>query len=329
MNNSEPYNNLLRTFNTVCQSVIGQEDVIKSIFIGLLVKGHVLLEGLPGTAKTRSIQTLAHAVNAQLGRIQFTPDLLPSDVTGSEVYREVDGKPSITFEPGPIFNQLVLADEINRAPAKVQAALLEAMAERTVTVSGETHQLPALFLVLATQNPLDQEGTYPLPEAQLDRFLLKVNIDFPSKEAELAIIRLVRDEELHGQFSDKTASDEQTSVEDILNAQKEVSQVAISPLMEEYIVNLTYATRDGESYANAHFPKWLAVGVSPRASIALDKCARAHAWLDNRDYVEPDDIRAVAVSVLGHRLTLSHDAMYEQVTPAMVVEDLLANVAIG
>ena len=328
MNNSAPYNNLLRTFETVCKSVIGQEDVIKSIFIGLLVKGHVLLEGLPGTAKTRSIQTLAHAVNAQLGRIQFTPDLLPSDVTGSEVYREVDGKPSITFEAGPIFNQLVLADEINRAPAKVQAALLEAMAERTVTVSGETHQLPELFLVLATQNPLDQEGTYPLPEAQLDRFLLKVNIDFPSKQAELAIIRLVRHEELHGQFS-KSSDSQQTTVEDILNAQKEVSNVSISPLMEEYIVNLTYATRDGESYSNAHFPKWLEVGVSPRASIALDKCARAHAWLDDRDYVEPDDIRAVAVSVLGHRLTLSHEAMYEQVTPAMVVDDLLANVAIG
>jgi len=328
MNNSEPYNNLLRTFATVCQSVIGREEVIKSIFIGLLVKGHVLLEGLPGTAKTRSIQTLANAVNAQLGRIQFTPDLLPSDVTGSEVYREVDGKPSITFEAGPIFNQLVLADEINRAPAKVQAALLEAMAERTVTVSGVTHQLPALFLVLATQNPLDQEGTYPLPEAQLDRFLLKVNIDFPSKQAELDIIRLVRHEELHGQFSNRIDS-EQTTVEDILNAQKEVSKVAISPLMEEYIVNLTYATRDGERYHNAHFPKWLEVGVSPRASIALDKCARAHAWLDNRDYVEPDDIRAVAVSVLAHRLTLSHEAMYEQVTPAMVVTDLLANVAIG
>jgi len=328
MNNSEPYNNLLSTFETVCKSVIGQEDVIKSIFIGLLVKGHILLEGLPGTAKTRSIQTLAHAVNAQLGRIQFTPDLLPSDVTGSEVYREVDGKPSITFEAGPIFNQLVLADEINRAPAKVQAALLEAMAERTVTVSGETHQLPELFLVLATQNPLDQEGTYPLPEAQLDRFLLKINIDFPSKQAELDIIRLVRHEELHGQFSSDTTT-QQTTVEDILNAQKEVSQVAISPLMEEYIVNLTYATRDGESYSNAHFPKWLEVGVSPRASIALDKCARAHAWLDNRDYVEPDDIRAVAASVLGHRLTLSHEAMYEQVTPAMVVADLLANVAIG
>lgn len=328
MNNSEAYTNLLRTFETVCKSVIGQEEVIKSIFIGLLVKGHVLLEGLPGTAKTRSIQTLANAVNAQLGRIQFTPDLLPSDVTGSEVYREVDGKPSITFEAGPIFNQLVLADEINRAPAKVQAALLEAMAERTVTVSGETHQLPALFMVLATQNPLDQEGTYPLPEAQLDRFLLKVNIDFPSKQAELDIIRLVRHEELHGQFFSNDAT-EQTSVDDILNAQTAVSKVAISPLMEEYIVNLTYATRDGASYSNAHFPKWLAVGVSPRASIALDKCARAHAWLDNRDYVEPDDVRAVAASVLGHRLTLSHEAMYEQVTPAMVVDDLLANVAIG
>lgn len=328
MSNSEPYNNLQRTYQSVCRSVIGQEEVIKSIFIGLLVKGHVLLEGLPGTAKTRSIQTLAKAINAQLGRVQFTPDLLPSDVTGSEVYREVNGKPSITFEEGPIFNQLVLADEVNRAPAKVQAALLEAMAERTVTVAGQTHKLPELFLVLATQNPLDQEGTYPLPEAQLDRFLLKVNVEFPSKEAELDIIRLVRSEEYQTQCTDESNS-LHASVEDVLMAQKEVSQVRIAPTMEQYIVNLTTATRYGEEYPNATFPKWLEVGVSPRASIALDKCARAHAWLDNRDYVEPDDIRAVAHSVLGHRLTLNHEAMYEQVTPDMVVDDLLKHVSIG
>lgn len=328
MSNSEPYSNLQRTYQSVCRSVIGQEEVIKSIFIGLLVKGHVLLEGLPGTAKTRSIQTLAKAINAQLGRVQFTPDLLPSDVTGSEVYREVNGKPSITFEEGPIFNQLVLADEVNRAPAKVQAALLEAMAERTVTVAGKTHKLPELFLVLATQNPLDQEGTYPLPEAQLDRFLLKVNVDFPSKEAELDIIRLVRSEEYQTQCTDEFNS-LHTSVEDVLMAQKEVSQVRIAPTMEQYIVNLTTATRYGEEYPNATFPKWLEVGVSPRASIALDKCARAHAWLDNRDYVEPDDIRAVAHSVLGHRLTLNHEAMYEQVTPDMVVDDLLMHVSLG
>ncbi|ASI94848.1 AAA family ATPase [Vibrio rotiferianus] len=328
MSNSEPYNNLQRTYQSVCRSVIGQEEVIKSIFIGLLVKGHVLLEGLPGTAKTRSIQTLAKAINAQLGRVQFTPDLLPSDVTGSEVYREVNGKPSITFEEGPIFNQLVLADEVNRAPAKVQAALLEAMAERTVTVAGQTHNLPELFLVLATQNPLDQEGTYPLPEAQLDRFLLKVNVDFPSKEAELDIIRLVRSEEYQAQSSNKV-NPLHASVEDVLMAQKEVSLVRIAPTMEQYIVNLITATRYGEEYPNATFPKWLEVGVSPRASIALDKCARAHAWLDNRDYVEPDDIRAVAHSVLGHRLTLNHEAMYEQVTSDMVIDDLLTNVSIG
>ncbi|MGR2704417.1 AAA family ATPase [Vibrio campbellii] len=328
MSNSEPYNNLQRTYQSVCRSVIGQEEVIKSIFIGLLVKGHVLLEGLPGTAKTRSIQTLAKAINAQLGRVQFTPDLLPSDVTGSEVYREVNGKPSITFEEGPIFNQLVLADEVNRAPAKVQAALLEAMAERTVTVAGQTHNLPELFLVLATQNPLDQEGTYPLPEAQLDRFLLKVNVDFPSKEAELDIIRLVRSEEYQAQSSNEV-NPLHASVEDVLMAQKEVSLVRIAPTMEQYIVNLITATRYGEEYPNATFPKWLEVGVSPRASIALDKCARAHAWLDNRDYVEPDDIRAVAHSVLGHRLTLNHEAMYEQVTSDMVIDDLLTNVSIG
>lgn len=328
MSNSEPYNNLLRTYQSVCRSVIGQEEVIKSIFIGLLIKGHVLLEGLPGTAKTRSIQTLAKAINAQLGRVQFTPDLLPSDVTGSEVYREVNGKPSITFEEGPIFNQLVLADEVNRAPAKVQAALLEAMAERTVTVAGQTHKLPELFLVLATQNPLDQEGTYPLPEAQLDRFLLKVNVEFPSKEAELDIIRLVRSEEYQTECADESSS-LHASVEDVLMAQKEVSLVHIAPTMEQYIVNLTTATRYGDDYSNATFPKWLEVGVSPRASIALDKCARAHAWLDNRDYVEPDDIRAVAHSVLGHRLTLNHEAMYEQVTPDMVVDDLLKHVSIG
>ncbi|PKH04895.1 MoxR family ATPase [Moritella sp. Urea-trap-13] len=339
--------------NTVNQSVVGQDYVVKALLIGLLTRGHVLLEGLPGTAKTRSIKALADAMNADFGRVQFTPDLLPSDVTGAEIYREVDGKHSLTFQPGPIFNNLVLADEINRAPAKVQSALLEAMAENSVTSAGETRQLPSLFMVLATQNPVEQEGTYPLPEAQIDRFMLKVNVDYPDAKSELAIIDLVREEELMSISSDGDLSKDSqpkdplgslpqgisknsSSIpnlivrpEHIIVAQREVSRIYISPLIKSYVVNLVMATRGIGDYSNAQFPQWLSVGASPRASIALDRGARAHAWLAGRDYVDPDDVRAMVHLVLGHRLVLSYAAISERITTAKVIDEILEYVMIG
>ncbi|MUK63071.1 AAA domain-containing protein [Aliivibrio fischeri] len=321
------------------RSVIGQAHVVRSLVIGLLTQGHVLLEGLPGTAKTRSVKSLADNLHTSFGRIQFTPDLLPSDVTGTEVYQEQNGKPQLNFQPGPIFNSIVLADEINRAPAKVQAALLEAMAEGTITVGDRTHTLPDLFMVLATQNPVEQEGTYPLPEAQMDRFIMKVSVDYPDDDAELDIIRLVRSEEnLDKKPLDKEPSENDTILKPdtiqldpsvVMQARSELSNIDVSEISERYIVALVMATRKPERYAESNLSRWIEVGSSPRASIALDKCARAYAWLQGRDYVEPDDIRAMAHSVLGHRVTLSYDALADGVTQEQVINELLDHVVIG
>ena len=319
---------IAKLINHVNQSVVGQPHVVKSLIIGLLTNGHVLLEGLPGTAKTRSIKTLANALNASFGRIQFTPDLLPSDVTGTEVYQEVNGKPQLHFQAGPIFNSIVLADEINRAPAKVQAALLEAMAEGTITVSDTTHELPELFMVLATQNPIEQEGTYPLPEAQMDRFMMKVSVDYPDDAAEKEIIRLVRREESEqaNQLQKETVTIDPRA---ILEGRKELPSIHVSDIAENYIVALVMATRHPERYPHTQLSQWIDVGASPRASIALDKCARAHAWLENRKHVLPDDIRAVAHSVLGHRISLSYDALADGISTQDVVAILLNTVVIG
>ncbi|MUL00650.1 AAA domain-containing protein [Aliivibrio fischeri] len=316
-------------FDHVNRSVIGQPHVVKSLIIGLLTNGHVLLEGLPGTAKTRSIKTLAEALDVSFGRIQFTPDLLPSDVTGTEVYQEISGRPQLHFQAGPIFNSIVLADEINRAPAKVQAALLEAMAEGTVTISDNSHDLPELFMVLATQNPVEQEGTYPLPEAQMDRFMMKVNVDYPDDAAEKEIIRLVRNEE--EQTNDNKQSKKNVHIDPnaILTGRKELTAVHVSDIAENYIVALVMATRHPERYPHTQLEKWIEVGASPRASIALDKCARAHAWLENRMHVLPDDVRAVAHSILGHRISLSYDALADGITSKDVVQVLLNSVVIG
>ncbi|WDO00647.1 MoxR family ATPase [Aeromonas allosaccharophila] len=311
----------------VGQSVVGQSHVIRALVIGLLTNSHVLLEGLPGTAKTRSVKALAEALNASFGRIQFTPDLLPSDVTGTEMYQEHEGAHQLRFQQGPIFNSIVLADEVNRAPAKVQAALLEAMAEGTVTVGDKSHRLPELFMVLATQNPIEQEGTYPLPEAQMDRFALKVSVAYPDDEAELAIIRLVRAEERGNR--QQSAHFAPLSPELILQARAELSAMTISPLVEHYIIALVMATRHPDRYPDADLAQWLAVGVSPRASIALDKCARAYAWLQGRNHVLPDDVRAMVPSVLGHRFTLSYDALAQGVDHQQVVMALLDHVVIG
>lgn len=312
------------------KSVIGQSHVVNALVLGLLTGGHILLEGLPGTAKTRSVKALANALQTEFGRIQFTPDLLPSDVTGTELYQEVDGKHQLHFQAGPIFNNIVLADEINRAPAKVQAALLEAMAEGTITVGDKTHQLPDLFMVLATQNPIEQEGTYPLPEAQMDRFLLKVDVDYPTGAAEKDIIRLVRNEEqgVVGAKSDKEA-DLNFDLNSVFEARKEISTIEVSDLAEDYIVNLIMATRSPQDYPNSSLASWIQVGSSPRASIALDKCSRAQAWLQGRDHVTPDDIRAVVPMVLGHRFILSYDALADGVTHQQVINELLNTVTIG
>ncbi|MUI54643.1 AAA family ATPase [Aliivibrio fischeri] len=324
-----PQTAVTELFDHVNRSVIGQPHVVKSLIIGLLTNGHVLLEGLPGTAKTRSIKTLAEALDVSFGRIQFTPDLLPSDVTGTEVYQEINGKPQLHFQAGPIFNSIVLADEINRAPAKVQAALLEAMAEGTITIGDNTHDLPELFMVLATQNPVEQEGTYPLPEAQMDRFMMKVNVDYPDDAAEKEIIRLVRNEE--EQTNDNKQNKKAVHIDPnaILTGRKELATVHVSDIAENYIVALVMATRHPERYPHTQLVKWIEVGSSPRASIALDKCARAHAWLENRMHVLPDDIRAVAHSVLGHRISLSYDALADGITSKEVVQVLLNSVVIG
>lgn len=311
------------------QSVIGQSHVVQALVIGLLTNGHILLEGLPGTAKTRSVKSLANLLNTSFGRIQFTPDLLPSDVTGTEVYQEFDGKPQLHFQPGPIFNSIVLADEVNRAPAKVQAALLEAMAEGTITVGDKTHVLPNLFMVLATQNPIEQEGTYPLPEAQMDRFIMKVTVDYPEDAAEREIIRLVRSEELGAETSSQLVTPQHIEPELVLEARRQLPDVAVSDLVEDYIVALVMATRKPERYADSQLAKWIEIGSSPRASIALDKCARAYAWLQGRDHVTPDDVRAMVPSVLGHRFSLTYDALADGVDHQRVIQELLDYVEIG
>ncbi|RLA54927.1 MAG: AAA family ATPase [Gammaproteobacteria bacterium] len=304
-------------------SVLGQEHVVDNLIIALLANGNVLLEGLPGTAKTRSIKTMAQVLAADLGRIQFTADLLPSDVTGTEIFQETNGKQVLTFQPGPVFNNLVLADEINRAPAKVQGALLEAMEERQVTVAGETHKLPELFMVLATQNPIEQEGTYPLPEAQMDRFLMKINIDYPDEKTEVGIIRLVRGEEQPQ--SDNEAV--KISQESIFTARKEIHQVHVSENIEHYIVALVMATRDLTRY-QGELKNWIEVGSSPRASIALDKCSRAHAWMQDKDFVDPDDVRSIVHSVLRHRLILSYEAVADGISTDQVVAEIVKQVAV-
>jgi MoxR-like ATPase len=320
---TESHNAILRLSAAMEKSVIGQEQVVRALMIGLLCNGNVMLEGLPGTAKTRSIKTLAGALQASLGRIQFTPDLLPSDVTGNEVYQEVAGKQTLTFQQGPIFNNLVLADEINRAPAKVQSALLEAMEERQVTVAGKTYPLPELFMVLATQNPIEQEGTYPLPEAQMDRFLMKINIDYPKGDAELAIVRMV-----HAEESPSGDHSLQIPQQAVLDAREEIRQLHIGENVERYLVDLVMATREPGRYSE-QLATWINIGCSPRASIGLHRAARAQAWLEGKDYVDPDDVRNVFHPVLRHRLMLSYDALADNVGVDQVLDDVLQQVAVG
>ncbi len=296
--------------------IIGQEDLVNKLLITLLADGHVLVEGAPGLAKTKAIKTLATCIEAKYNRIQFTPDLLPSDITGSEIY--VAQKGEFAFRQGPVFANLVLADEINRAPAKVQSALLEAMAERQVSVGGKRYPLPELFMVLATQNPVEHEGTYNLPEAQLDRFLMYVKIEQPGADTEHKILHLVRGEDK----KEATAVFKPLSVGDILSARQEVLNIHMSDAVEEYLVQLVIATRHPEKYATDLEGKVL-YGASPRATIALDKCAKIHAWLNGRDFVTPEDIHAVVYDILRHRLILSFEAQAEGMQADEVIERLL------
>ena len=306
--------------------IIGQEALVDRLLIALLADGHLLVEGAPGLAKTTAVKELAARIEGDFHRVQFTPDLLPADLTGTEIYRPENA--SFVFQRGPLFHNVLLADEVNRAPAKVQSALLEAMGERQITVGRTTYRLPPLFLVMATQNPIEQEGTYPLPEAQLDRFLLFVRIDYPTGEAEQAILRLAR-KEAHRSIETLGEAPPAMRVEAplIFEARREVLDVHLSEPLERYLVELVLATRTPARYGD-DLARWIAFGASPRASIALDRCARAHAWLDGRDYVAPHDVQAIAHDVLRHRVLLSFDAEADGVDADRVVEALLSRVAV-
>ena len=301
--------------------IIGQQSLVDRLLIALLADGHLLVEGAPGLAKTKAIKTLSDGIDASFQRIQFTPDLLPGDVTGSDIYRPETGV--FEFQPGPIFHNLVLADEINRAPAKVQSALLEAMAERQVSVGSNTLPLPPLFLVMATPNPLEQEGTYPLPEAQLDRFLMHVNVAYPDAAAELEILRRVRAE-----AKGEVATPSPLSQETLLTARKQILDLHMAEAVEEYMVQLVVASRDPQAL-DADLANWIEVGASPRATIALDRCARAHAWLNDRDYVSPDDVQAVAHDVLRHRLIISFEAEADGIRKDQIIDRLLQVVPVA
>jgi MoxR-like ATPase len=325
-------------------SVIGQDHLVRRLAFALLANGNLLLEGLPGLAKTRAVKALAGVLDAKLSRIQFTPDLLPADITGSEVYHSADGKSVFTFQPGPIFANLVLADEINRAPAKVQSALLEAMEERQVTVAGKTHMMPDLFSVMATQNPIEQEGTYPLPEAQMDRFLMHVKVEYPDPASEIQVVRLVRSEEAPFDSAGQPAGVAQGKPPEatpataansnaipqsaIFEARAAIHQTFSSEPVEKYIVDLVNATRSPEKYSK-QLRNWLQVGASPRGALALDRCSRVNAFLEGRDHVTPDDVRAVAHDVLRHRLMLSYQANAEGVAPDAIVDEIVKQVAVG
>ncbi|MEJ5060595.1 MULTISPECIES: AAA family ATPase [unclassified Pseudomonas] len=312
---------------SIAEAVLGQDQVIRQILVGLLANGHLLLESLPGLAKTRTVKALAKHLDAKMSRIQFTPDLLPSDITGAEVLHQVEGKNEIRFQPGPLFGNLILADEINRAPAKVQAALLEAMEERQITVAGNSHALPELFIVVATQNPIEQEGTYPLPEAQMDRFLMKLLLDYPSADNESQVLRLLREEEQALGARTAAANGFELSQDVIFAARREVSAVHVSPTIDRYLIDLINATRHPADY-DADLGRWINIGASPRGGIGLDRCARADAWLQGQDFVSPDNVRAVVHPVLRHRLQLSYDAVADGVTADQVLNRLLDKVAI-
>jgi len=306
--------------------VVGQQVLLDRMLIALLCDGHLLVEGAPGLAKTRAIKVLSHSVEGDFHRLQFTPDLLPADLTGTEIYRPQDG--SFVFRKGPLFHNLILADEVNRAPAKVQSALLEAMGERQITVGSVTYPLPALFMVMATQNPIEQEGTYPLPEAQLDRFLMHVFVDYPDAEGERSILELNRGEaQRAASDADLFAPPQELSQQAVMTARQEVLGLHLAEPLQDYIVQLVIATRNAERYGD-DLQGVLQYGASPRATLALDRGARAHAWLAGRDYVTPVDIQSIAHDVLRHRVLLSFEAEAAGRTSDEIVDTLLARIGV-
>jgi len=313
----------LQTLKSWLESqIIGQPDLIDRLLIALIANGHLLVEGAPGLAKTKAIKTLSQGIQGNFHRVQFTPDLLPSDITGTDIYRPETG--AFEFQQGPIFHNLVLADEVNRAPAKVQSALLEAMGEGQVSVGKSTYKLPDLFLVMATQNPIEQEGTYPLPEAQLDRFLMHVRVNFPDASAERDILALSRKE---ASQLNKPVACNVVSQKALFSAREEVLNIHMADAVEDYIVHLTLATRTPQDYGE-EFQKWLEFGVSPRATISLDRCSRAHAYLNGRDYVSPDDVRSVLHDVFRHRLILSFEAEASGQTADLIIDEIVNRVPI-
>lgn len=308
----------------ISEQIIGQEVLVERMLIALLADGHILVEGAPGLAKTRAINVLSKGIEANFHRVQFTPDLLPADLTGTEIYRPQQS--AFEFQKGPLFHNLILADEINRSPAKVQAALLEAMAERQITVGSTTYPLPPLFMVMATQNPIEQEGTYPLPEAQLDRFLLHVKIDYPQPEHEKAILQLARNE-AKSSFKTDYSHFDRIAQDSIFQARSEILELYMADSLQDYLLQIVLATRNPKLYGE-DLASWLQYGASPRASIALDRCARAKAWLQQRDFVSPEDIQDLAFDVLRHRLILSYEAEAEGITTDYFIQQLIARIAV-
>jgi len=308
----------------VSESIIGQSLLVDRLLIALLSDGHLLVEGAPGLAKTRAIKVLSECIHGDFHRVQFTPDLLPADLTGTDIYRPQEG--DFNFQPGPLFHNLVLADEINRSPAKVQAALLEAMGERQITVGATSYQLPELFLVMATQNPIEQEGTYPLPEAQLDRFLLHVKIDFPDAQAEKQILQLTR-EEAKAEHEVVAKQTDLLSQEDLFAARQEVLNIHMAETVEDYLLEFVLASRNSQPYGD-DLARWIEFGASPRATMALDRCARAHAWINGRDFVTPEDVQTMAFDTLRHRILLSYEAEAEGITPEYVIKELINRIAV-
>ena len=315
---------ILQLKQYVSANIIGQNELIERLLIAILADGHLLVEGAPGLAKTRAIKVIGEGIEGDFHRIQFTPDLLPADLTGTEIYRPQDG--SFKFQRGPLFHNLILADEINRAPAKVQSALLEAMAERQITVGSETYILPEVFLVMATQNPIEQEGTYPLPEAQLDRFLMHVTVGYPNADDEKAILELTRHEAKMG-LREPRVAETAMSQESILEARKQVMETYLAENLEAYLIEIVLATREAERYGE-DLAGWIQYGASPRATMALDRCARAYAWINDRDFVTPEDIQIIAADVLRHRIILSFEAEADGITPDACVQELLNRIAV-
>lgn len=324
VDSGQPLQGFLDLKGYILKNIIGQELLVERMLIALLSDGHILVEGAPGLAKTRAINVLSKGIDADFHRVQFTPDLLPADLTGTEIYRPQEG--SFKFQRGPLFHNLVLADEINRSPAKVQSALLEAMAERQITVGHSTYPLPDLYMVMATQNPIEQEGTYPLPEAQLDRFLLYITIDYPEATHEREILKLAQAEARRGR-QDLPDAIQPLSQPLILSARQEVLNLYMNENLERYLLEIVLATRNPAKYGD-DLSQWLQYGASPRATIALDRVSRARAWLDGRDYVSPEDIQAMVGDVLRHRIILSYEAEAEGFTPDRFLDELMSRIAV-